>query len=127
LSILVLSKLARLAGIDQLHSGTVVGKMEGGREQVLALNKFLTSPWHGLKKTLPIASGGLHPALIPKLISMLGNDVILNFGGGVHGHPQGSKEGVMAVRQAMEADGKNISLKKYSLAHKELKIALKHF
>ncbi|MFA5070187.1 MAG: ribulose-bisphosphate carboxylase large subunit [Patescibacteria group bacterium] len=127
LSILVLSKLARLAGVDQLHSGTIVGKMEGGREQVLNINNFLTSNWHGLKKTLPIASGGLHPALIPRLISLLGKDVVLNFGGGIYGHPQGARAGVLAVRQALEAVKKDVSLKKYSLTHQELETALKHF
>lgn len=127
LSILVLTKLARLAGIDQLHSGTVVGKMEGGQAQVIALNKFLTSPWYGIKKTLPIASGGLHPALIPRLISILGKSVILNFGGGVHGHPQGSKAGVLAVKQAIEAAVNKIPLLKFAEKSEELKIALKHF
>ncbi|MFH1366665.1 MAG: ribulose-bisphosphate carboxylase large subunit [Patescibacteria group bacterium] len=127
LSILVLTKLARLAGIDQLHSGTVVGKMEGGRQQVLTLNKFLTSPWFDIKKTLPIASGGLHPALIPKLVALLGNDFIMNFGGGVHGHPQGSKAGVLAVKQAIEATVSRFSLKRFAENNEELKIALKHF
>ena len=127
LSILVLTKLARLTGLDQLHSGTVVGKMEGGRQQVLTLNKFLTSPWYGLKKTLPIASGGLHPALIPRLIALLGKDVVLNFGGGVHGHPQGSKAGVLAVKQAIDATVNKIALQKFARNNKELKIALAHF
>lgn len=127
LSVLVLTKLARLAGIDQLHSGTVVGKMEGSLQQVLTLNRFLTSPWYGLKRTLPIASGGLQPRLIPKIISLLGEDIILNFGGGVHGHPEGSRAGVLAVKQAIDAGLKQISLAKFAQDNEELKIALKHF
>ena len=35
MTMLVLAKLARLAGIDQLHTGTVVGKMDGSKEEVI--------------------------------------------------------------------------------------------
>ncbi|HRY63408.1 MAG TPA: RuBisCO large subunit C-terminal-like domain-containing protein, partial [Patescibacteria group bacterium] len=38
MTMLVLAKLARLAGIDQLHTGTVVGKMEGTAEEVTEIN-----------------------------------------------------------------------------------------
>nr|VDS11129.1 RuBisCO long chain, Form III-c [uncultured bacterium] len=111
ISMLVIAKLARLAGVDQLHTGTVVGKMEGGEEDVLAINKFLLSDWHGLKPVLPIASGGLHPALVPELVRILGKDVIINFGGGIHGHPEGTLAGARAARQAVEAAMKNIPLR----------------
>lgn len=124
ISMLVIAKLARLAGVDTLHTGTVVGKMEGGKEEVLEINEFLQSEWYGLKKVLPVASGGLHPGMVAKLISILGNEVILNFGGGIHGHPSGSQAGAKAVIQAVEAVQKGISLQDYAQDHQELKIAL---
>ncbi len=124
ISMLVIAKLARLIGIDQLHTGTVVGKMEGGEEDVLAINNFLLSEWYGLKPVLPIASGGLHPGLVPELVKILGKDVIINFGGGIHGHPDGTLAGARAARQAVEAAMKNIPLKKYAKEHTELKRAL---
>ena len=40
ISMLVIAKLARLAGVDSFHTGTVVGKMEGGKEEVVAINNF---------------------------------------------------------------------------------------
>lgn len=124
ISMLVIAKLARLAGVDQLHTGTVVGKMEGGEEDVLAINRFLLSDWCGLKRVLPIASGGLHPALVPELVKILGKDLIINFGGGIHGHPGGTLAGARAARQAVEAAMKNIPLAEYAEKHKELKEAM---
>lgn len=124
ISMLVIAKLARLAGIDQLHTGTVVGKMEGGEEDVLAINKFLLGEWYGLKPVLPIASGGLHPNLVPSLINILGKDLIINFGGGIHGHPDGTSSGARAARQAVEAVMKGVSLGEYAKGCIELKRAM---
>lgn len=126
-SMMVIAKLARLAGIDQLHTGTVVGKMEGEEMEVLAINKFLISDWHGLKPVLPIASGGLHPGLVPELIKILGKEVIINFGGGIHGHPEGTLAGAKAARQALEAAMKKIPLKEYAGKNKELEQALERW
>ena len=124
ISMLVIAKLARLAGIDQLHTGTVVGKMEGDEGDVLAVNKFLLSDWYGLKPVLSIASGGLHPALVSELVRILGKDVIINFGGGIHGHPDGTLAGARAARQAVEAAMKKIPLRKYPENHEDLRVAL---
>jgi ribulose-bisphosphate carboxylase large chain len=125
IAMLVLAKLARLSGIDQLHTGTVVGKMEGEKSEVQKINNFLKSDWYGLKKTLPVASGGLYPALIPDLVGLLGKDVMIAFGGGVHGHPQGVCAGAKAVVEAVEAVEKRVSLEKYAQTHQNLKRALK--
>ncbi len=103
ISMLVIAKLSRLSGIDSLHTGTVVGKMEGGKEEVVAINEFLRSEWYGLKTTLPVASGGLHPGMIPDLYKYLGKDLLMNFGGGIHGHPDGTVAGAKAVLQATRA------------------------
>ncbi len=126
ISMLVFSKLFRLAGVDQLHTGTVIGKMHGEKSSVLEINAFLRSNWL-LKPVLPIASGGLHPCMIPELIKLLGRDVILQFGGGVHAHPDGTMAGARSVRQAMDAVMSGYSLKQYSKQHIELARALEFF
>jgi len=127
MSMLVLAKLSRLAGIDQLHTGTVVGKMEGEQKEILAINRFLKSKWYKIKPVLPIASGGLHPGMMPKLYRIFGQDVIFNFGGGIHGHPAGSLAGAQAARQALEAVLRKKTLKAYSKNHLELKQAMEHW
>lgn len=124
ITMLVISKLARLAGVDSLHTGTIVGKMEGGKDEVLAINNFLRSEWYGLKTVLPVASGGLHPGLISDLYRLLGNDILCNFGGGIHGHPDGSFAGAKAVVEAFEAARQNITLEEYAKTHPELLKAL---
>jgi ribulose-bisphosphate carboxylase large chain len=124
ISMLVLAKLARLAGTDSLHTGTVVGKMEGGASEVEKINKFLLEPWYNLKPVLPVASGGLHPGFIPKLTEIFGNNILLNFGGGIHGHPQGSKAGAIAVLEAVKATQKKESLLERAKTSEELALAL---
>lgn len=124
ISMLVIAKLSRLAGVDSLHTGTVVGKMEGGKAEVVAINDFLHSEWYGLKTVLPTASGGLHPGHVPDLVHILGNDMLLNFGGGIHGHPDGTPAGARAIVQAVEATLKGISLTEASSTHPELKRAI---
>lgn len=125
ISMLVLAKCARLAGVSALHTGTVFGKMEGGKDVVINLNNFLKSDFFGLKRVMPIASGGLHPGLIPELVNALGNDLIINCGGGLWGHPQGSAAGARAMRQSLDSALEGIPLRKYAESHDELKMALK--
>ncbi|OIO15311.1 ribulose-bisphosphate carboxylase large subunit [Candidatus Gottesmanbacteria bacterium CG11_big_fil_rev_8_21_14_0_20_37_11] len=124
ISMLVLAKLSRLAGVDSLHTGTVVGKMEGGKEEVTKIDNFLRAEWYGLKTVLPVASGGLHPGHLPDVVKILGNDLLINFGGGIHGHPEGTYKGAIAAVQAREAVSQGIRLDEYAKNHFELAKAL---
>lgn len=138
---LVLAKLVRLAGGDQLHTGTAKGKMEkpgsgalkqlekfSGIAGIRYINDFLRSDWYGLKSVLPVASGGIHPALVPANLQLLGSpDIQLNAGGGIHGHPKGSRIGATAMLQAIEAFMKGIPLEEYAKEHVELREALEYW
>jgi ribulose-bisphosphate carboxylase large chain len=73
---------------------------------------------------LPVASGGLHPRLVPALLETFGNDVVIQAGGGIHGHPDGTIAGAKAMRQAVDAKLKGCSLEEYAETHRELKAAL---
>lgn len=83
----VLAKLLRIVGVDQLHVGTAVGKMSEERMEVLENVDALKSEMEGVKPVMPVASGGLHPGSVPALVDIFGNDVIIQAGGGIHGHP----------------------------------------
>lgn len=122
---LVWSKILRLAGVDELHAGTVVGKMQGERNEVKACYDALRTDFYGLKPVMPVASGGLHPGHVPKLLDYFGNDVVLQFGGGIHGHPFGTVSGSRAAMQAVHAGINRIKLEEYAGKHEELKQALK--
>jgi len=121
----VIAKLARVIGVDQLHVGTAVGKMSEPKEEVLRNVEALKQPMHGLKPVLPVASGGLHPGLVPELIGIFGMDFVMQAGGGIHGHPNGTVAGARAMRQAVSATLEGRSLGDYAKEHGELAAALR--
>lgn len=124
ISMRVIAKVARVIGVDQLHVGTVVGKMSESRDEVQENIKALRSNMQGLKAALPVASGGIHPRLVPALIDIFGKDCIIQAGGGVHGHPDGTFSGAKAMREAVESKMNDIDLKEYAKTHNELRTAL---
>jgi ribulose-bisphosphate carboxylase large chain len=124
ISMRVVAKIARVIGVDQLHVGTVVGKMSETREEVLENIDACRMPMGGLKPVLPVASGGLHPMLVPALMKTFGKDVVIQAGGGIHGHTDGTFAGATAMRQAVDAALKGKTLEDYAETHKELKTAL---
>jgi ribulose-bisphosphate carboxylase large chain len=114
----VITKWMRLAGVDHIHAGTVVGKLEGDpnmtrgyydicRENFnpkrLEHGLFFDQHWASLNKVMPVASGGIHAGQMHKLVDMLGEDCVLQFGGGTIGHPMGIAAGATANRVALEA------------------------
>jgi ribulose-bisphosphate carboxylase large chain len=52
---------------------------------------------------MPVASGGIHAGQTHQLLHYLGEDVVLQFGGGTIGHPHGIQAGATANRVAVEA------------------------
>jgi len=114
----VICKWMRMSGVDHIHAGTVVGKLEGdplmvkGFYNVLLQTKneinlpqgiFFQQDWASLRKCLPVASGGIHCGQMHQLVNYLGDDVVLQFGGGTIGHPDGIQAGATANRVALEA------------------------
>jgi ribulose-bisphosphate carboxylase large chain len=121
----VIAKVARIIGVDQLHVGTVVGKMSETKQEVIENVEACKMPMASFKQVLPVASGGLHPRLVPALMATFGKDFVIQAGGGIHGHINGTFAGAMAMRQAVEATLEGKTLTEYATTHKELKAALK--
>lgn len=118
ISFRVIAKWLRLAGVDHLHAGTAVGKLEGdpltvqGYYNVLREIKnevdlprgiFFEQDWADTLKVMPVASGGIHAGQMHQLLDLFGDDVVLQFGGGTIGHPMGIQAGAIANRVALEA------------------------
>jgi len=99
--------------------------VKGEARYIRKINDFLRSDWHGLKTVFPVASGGIHPGIVPINVELLGKDIVINAGGGIHGHPWGTRAGAKAMRQAIEAVVKGIPLDEYAKDHPELDAALK--
>ncbi len=139
ITMLTLAKVYRLLGVDNLHIGTAVGKMEGSAEEISSIREEIqlenvpgnsmrfAQDWYGIKSVLAVASGGLHPGHVPAVVDILGKDIVIQAGGGVHGHPDGTMKGATAMRQALEAKMLGISLEEYAKDHEELKKALEKF
>ena len=86
----VIAKWMRLAGVDHIHAGTVVGKLEGDpattrgyydicREDYnptrLEHGVFFDQHWASLNRLMPVASGGIHAGQMHQLLDHLGEDV----------------------------------------------------
>jgi ribulose-bisphosphate carboxylase large chain len=114
----VLAKCLRMSGGDHLHSGTVVGKLEGEKgitmgfvdlmredhiEQDRDRGIYFTQDWASMPGVMPVASGGIHVWHMPALVEIFGDDSCLQFGGGTLGHPWGNAPGATANRVALEA------------------------
>jgi ribulose-bisphosphate carboxylase large chain len=113
----VICKWMRMAGVDHIHAGTVVGKLEGdplmvkGFYNTLLLTElsvnlpqgiFFDMDWASLRKVVPVASGGIHCGQMHQLVNYLGQDCVMQFGGGTIGHPDGIQAGATANRVALE-------------------------
>lgn len=114
----VICKWMRMAGVDHIHAGTVVGKLEGDpmmikgfydtllrphTPEALELGFFFEQDWASIPGVMPVASGGIHAGQMHQLLHYLGEDVVLQFGGGTIGHPDGIQAGATANRVALEA------------------------
>ncbi|MBS3177038.1 type III ribulose-bisphosphate carboxylase [Candidatus Woesearchaeota archaeon] len=131
-----------------------VGKLVGSKEEVITIqehiaeepqilhrNKYrvhlsdrtvkadpklhtLDEDWGNMKPVFPVSSGGLHPTILPTVLDRLGIDVMLQIGGGIHGHPKGSYAGACAMRAAVEAYMDDISMEEAAKKSVPLKQAL---
>jgi ribulose-bisphosphate carboxylase large chain len=137
IDMMVIADFARLIGVDTLHIGTGIGKLEGKikdikelqeeieKNNIKATKERLEQKWWNIKPTLGVSSGGLHPGHVPFLIKNLGKNIVIQAGGGIHGHPGGTEAGAKAMRQAVNAVMNKVSLKEYAKYHPELREALK--
>ncbi len=138
----ILLKVYRMIGVDQLHIGTGVGKMEGSPMYIkylhdLAVKQKISKVSYlmgldfeyskDIKPIMPVASGGLDAGKGDALVVIHGKDFVFQGGGGVHGHPQGTSGGAKSFRQAAEAISKGIPLPEYAKRHHELRVALEYF
>jgi 2,3-diketo-5-methylthiopentyl-1-phosphate enolase len=137
---LLLGKLMRIAGADLVLFPSPYGSVVMPREENMAIKQTLlttkvaedyvythgegslTSP--NLAASFPVPSAGIHPGLVPSILRDFGLEVVVNAGGGVHGHPMGAAAGGRAFRQAIEANVQGMTLTQYAKDHPELHAAI---
>jgi 2,3-diketo-5-methylthiopentyl-1-phosphate enolase len=138
---LLLGKLMRLCGADLVLFPSPYGSVTMPKEENLAIQANLITTNlasdyiytedtlaaqtnYALNTSFPVPSAGIHPGLVPWILRDFGNDVVVNAGGGVHGHPGGAAAGGQAFRQAIDAVLQGQTLEEAAAEHKALKSAI---
>ncbi|MCY7781306.1 MULTISPECIES: ribulose-bisphosphate carboxylase large subunit family protein [unclassified Bacillus (in: firmicutes)] len=121
-------KLCRLVGVDHLHCNAINSKFYESNESVIKSVKDCITPMFGGYTVMPVLSSGQWAGTAPiSYESMETIDVMHLAGGGIIGHPGGSKAGVKSMIQAWEAAVSGVSLNEYAETHIELKQAIEKF
>mgnify|MGYP005625135243 CR=1 FL=1 len=136
-SMIFLAKPFRLLGVDSLHGGSPLAKMEDYGEAIHIKNVLqnknlkphnkiptLGQDWGKIKPVLMTASGGLHPGDFEDVLNELGEDILLQCGGGLLGHPDGVEAGVIAIEQARDIYEKNIPIRKFVKENPDSELAV---
>lgn len=95
----VLSQLAGICGVDTMHIGNLFGYSSESEEEIRAYMATL-----GGFGVVPALSCGMNPGIVNAVTSVVGNEYLANVGGALHGHPMGTKAGVMAMKAAIDGD-----------------------
>ncbi|GGB11608.1 2,3-diketo-5-methylthiopentyl-1-phosphate enolase [Macrococcus hajekii] len=93
---LLLSKLTQLAGADFILFPAPYGSVPISESEA---RRIVTES----SEAFPVPSAGIHPGLVKRLIDDYGRDIVINAGGGVHGHPRGAAAGGQAFIEAIAA------------------------
>jgi 2,3-diketo-5-methylthiopentyl-1-phosphate enolase len=112
----LLGSLMRLGGADIVLFPSSYGTVALPSSETDAIREAMTEPMSALRRSFPGPSAGIHPGLVPRILKDYGQDVIINAGGGVHGHPQGARAGALAFRQAIDHALQKQDFKKVSEA-----------
>ncbi|MDE2058708.1 MAG: 2,3-diketo-5-methylthiopentyl-1-phosphate enolase [candidate division NC10 bacterium] len=123
---LLLGTLMRLAGADLVLFPSPYGGMALERSAAMDLAARLTD--HGCllphRPSFPVPSAGIHPGLVPHMMDDFGLDVVINAGGGIHGHPGGAAAGGRAFRAAIAATVASVPLEQAATGSSDLRAAL---
>lgn len=93
----VVCKLAVLMGVDTIHAGMWGGYSNCSEDE---LRQSLAILRQG--NVMPALSCGMHPGIVNNVTELFGPEYIANVGGAIHGHPGGTRAGVLAMRQAID-------------------------
>lgn len=121
---LLLGKLMRLAGADLVLFPSPYGSVVMPLEENMAIRDMLLKNSMPIKASIPVPSAGIHPGLVPLILKDFGAQVVVNAGGGIHGHPMGTAAGGRAFVQAIDAVLQGSSLQDYAAQHPELQTAI---
>lgn len=121
-------KLARLAGVDHLHTSGMDNKFYESNEQVAESIRALREPLLGGYECLPVLSSGQWAGTAAAAYSMVPTtDLLMVAGGGIFAHPGGVEAGVRSIRMGWEAAVAGVPLAEYARGREPLQQALARF
>ncbi|GAA4433553.1 ribulose-bisphosphate carboxylase large subunit family protein [Georgenia halophila] len=121
-------KLARLSGVDHLHTNGISNKFYESDAEVLDSITAVREPLLGQTPTLPVLSSGQWAGLAHATYAATGtDDVLVLSGGGIHGHPDGSAAGVASMRAAWASAVRGESVEEALAASPAFRRALETF
>jgi len=104
----VICQIAGMCGVDFMHAG-MWGGYSSTDENELTTN-LQTLHKYGV---MPALSCGMHAGIVNTITEKFGNDYLANTGGSIHGHPNGSYNGALAMRNSID---QNFECPQYKLA-----------
>lgn len=104
----VICQLAGLMGVDFIHCGMWGGYMSSDEDELKQILDTLHR--HNI---MPALSCGMHPGIVNAIKNRFGINFLANCGGNIHGHPNGSKAGALAMRSAID---ENFDCPEYKIA-----------
>ena len=121
-------KLARLAGVDHLHTSGMNNKFYETNEEVAASVRDVLTPMLGGYSCLPVLSSSQWAGTAEPTYALTHTtDVLMVCGGGIHAHPGGVAAGIESVRQGWEAAVAGIPLRSYADGRTALREAIETF
>ncbi|MHB8544470.1 MAG: RuBisCO large subunit C-terminal-like domain-containing protein [Leptospirales bacterium] len=115
----VLGRLASAAGADAVLIPTHYGSLPFSAQEEKNIREILLS-----RDVFPVPSAGIHPGLLPRVMTDYGEDVILNAGTGIMDHPQGIAAGVRAFHEALDRFRRGLPFEEADLPEGPLKSAV---
>ena len=124
----VFQQLARLAGVDHLHTNGMHNKFYETDDEVEASIKAVRQPLFGGYEILPVLSSGQWAGTVSTVYDRLGTtDVLMVAGGGIFAHPGGTAAGVTSLREAWQAAVDGVPLAERAQTSQPLEEAVRYF
>jgi ribulose-bisphosphate carboxylase large chain len=121
-------KLCRLAGADHIHVNALNSKFYESNESVIRSVRSLMTPLLDGYSVMPVLSSGQSAVTAQETYQELGTYDLMNIaGGGILAHPDGSRAGVLSMKQAWSAVIQGIDVNEYAKDCPELKRAIEKF
>ena len=120
---LLLGTLNRYAGADLSLFPSPYGSVALPKTDALGIYEACVKE-DTVQKTFPVPSAGIHPGMVPVLIKDFGFDHVINAGGGIHGHPQGSHRRRESISDIIDAVINEEPIQEKASSCQDLKAAL---